>query len=980
MKRLFPLVALLVMFCAAQAQAHFEDDRLPPELAGHTAVIMLIDPESGRILDANRAAADFYGYGRDALRKMTIQEINVLDPAEIAEERSRAAAEKRNHFIFPHRLADGRVRTVEVYSSPFLDPSGKRLLLSIMHDVEGKSLLETELKEYHERLENLVAKRTEEALAAHERLKWLTILGVVVVFGLVFVLYRKNRQAAIYRLESDMEHERRSMLERFEYLTKYANDIILLLDEQGRIVEANERAVKSYGYSREELLESTLHDLLVPEERPEGSSFMEAVRVHNGHVYETRHLRRDATNFPVESSVRQVNINERAYFQHIIRDITERVKAEEERSQREAFIKAIIDNLPVGIAVNSVDPTVEFSYMNDNFPRIYRTTREALQKPDAFWEAVYEDPEFRGELRKRVLEDCASGDPERMQWVDVPIARKGEETTYITAKNIIIPAKGLMASVVWDVTERNRTEEALRESERLLAETGEIARVGGWELDLERRMVHWTSAVRLIHEMPEDFEPTLKQTVDFYAPQSRPVIAEAVQRAVEHGEPWDLELQIITSTGRLVDVRAVGRPVFAGGRCVKLSGIFQDISERKRAESVLVKAKEQAEAANQAKSEFLANMSHEIRTPLNGVLGMLQLLETTQLDGEQAEYVANAFISGNRLTTLLSDILDLARVEAGKLVIQEEIFDLAECLRSIEQLFHSSARQGGVDLRFDLDPALPAGIVGDPARLQQILTNLVGNAVKFTEAGRVRVGASLLPASTPGLARLLFTIEDTGPGIPEENLDVLFDPFTQGDTGFTRKHQGAGLGLSICKRLVQLLGGSLVIESEVGNGTSVYVSLSFAIPRTAGGNADADKEPLAQPREGLRILLAEDERINRISAAKLLEKLGYAVTAVENGEQAIAALRGESFDVVLMDVQMPVMDGVEATRAIRAAEKAQARKGIPIIAMTAYAMAGDRERFLAEGMDDYVAKPVELSELMQAIERAFSRREKTPTE
>ena len=396
MKRLFPLVALLVMFCAAQAQAHFEDDRLPPELAGHTAVIMLIDPESGRILDANRAAADFYGYGRDALRKMTIQEINVLDPAEIAEERSRAAAEKRNHFIFPHRLADGRVRTVEVYSSPFLDPSGKRLLLSIMHDVEGKSLLETELKEYHERLENLVAKRTEEALAAHERLKWLTILGVVVVFGLVFVLYRKNRQAAIYRLESDMEHERRSMLERFEYLTKYANDIILLLDEQGRIVEANERAVKSYGYSREELLESTLHDLLVPEERPEGSSFMEAVRVHNGHVYETRHLRRDATNFPVESSVRQVNINERAYFQHIIRDITERVKAEEERSQREAFIKAIIDNLPVGIAVNSVDPTVEFSYMNDNFPRIYRTTREALQKPDAFWEAVYEDPEFRG--------------------------------------------------------------------------------------------------------------------------------------------------------------------------------------------------------------------------------------------------------------------------------------------------------------------------------------------------------------------------------------------------------------------------------------------------------------------------------------------------------------------------------------------------------------------------------------------------------
>jgi len=976
MKRLLLLALLLILLCAATASGHFADDRLPPELAGHTSVIMLIDPGSGRILDANRAAADFYGYDRDALRRMTIQEINVLDPVEVAEERRRAAAEKRNHFIFPHRLADGRVRTVEVYSSPFVDAGGKQLLLSIIHDAEGKSLLEAELKEYHGRLENLVAKRTQEALSAHERLKWLTILGVVVVFGLVFVLYRKNRQAAIYRLESDMEHERRSMLERFEYLTKYANDIILLLDEQGRIVEANERAVKAYGYSREELLQSTLHDLLVPEERPEGASFMEAVRAHNGHVYETRHLRRDATSFPVESSVRQVNIKGRAYFQHIIRDITERVKADEERRQREAFIKAIIDNLPVGIAVNSVDPTVEFSYMNDNFPLFYRTTREALQKPDAFWTAVYEDPAFREEIRRRVLEDSASGDPGRMQWVDVPITRAGEGTTYITAKNIPIPEKNLVASVVWDVTDRKRTEEALRESERLLAETGEIARVGGWELDLERRVVRWTSAVRLIHEMPEGFEPTLKQAVDFYAPESRPIIAEAVQRAVEHGEPWDLELQVVTATGRLVDVRAVGRPVFEGGRCVKLSGIFQDISERKRAEAVLVKAKEQAEAANQAKSEFLANMSHEIRTPLNGVLGMLQLLETTPLDDEQTEYVSNAFISGNRLTTLLSDILDLARVEAGKLAIQEESFDLAECLRSIEQLFHSSVRQGGVGFGFDIDPALPRLVVGDPARLQQILTNLVGNAVKFTEVGQVRVGASLLSTSTPELARVLFTIEDTGPGIPPENLDSLFDPFTQGDKGFTRKHQGAGLGLSICKRLVRLLDGSLVIESEIGSGTTVYVSLAFAIPTAVVKNSSEDTKAVLQPRDGLRVLLAEDERINRVSAARLLEKLGHEVTAVENGEQAVAALRAKDFDVVLMDVQMPVMDGIEAIRTIRADEKARARKGVPVIAMTAYAMAGDRERFLAEGMDDYVAKPVEVHELVQAIERVLAQREK----
>ena len=392
------------------------------------------------------------------------------------------------------------------------------------------------------------------------------------------------------------------------------------------------------------------------------------------------------------------------------------------------------------------------------------------------------------------------------------------------------------------------------------------------------------------------------------------------------------------------------------------------LAERDRAADLA----ERAEAANRAKSEFLANMSHEIRTPMNGIIGMTHLALDAATEQERREYLGIVKSSADSLLAIINDILDFSKIEAGRLDIEETDFALRQTLREALLSLDHRATEKGLALQVVVAPAVPDAVRGDPTRLRQVIINLVANAIKFTERGSVTLRVAAEPQAS-GERQLVFAVTDTGIGIPPESLAGIFEAFTQADSSTTRKYGGTGLGLTITRRLVGLMGGALSVQSELGRGSTFSFTLPLHLAASPVSAAKASPGAGGGPVSGsqrLNVLLVEDNRVNQMLAIRLLEKWGHTVKLAENGQQALQAVeRGELFDVVLMDMQMPVMDGLEATRQIRMHEAGHHLPRVPIVAMTANAMQGDRERCIEAGMDDYVSKPINPAELSDKLGR-----------
>ena len=575
------------------------------------------------------------------------------------------------------------------------------------------------------------------------------------------------------------------------------------------------------------------------------------------------------------------------------------------------------------------------------------------------------------EDRERAKEDinrAMQGSPKAGEY---RLVKKDGSTFPAIAYTIPIIKEEMIAGlrgIFLDISERKRTENALKESENKFRILAEESLVGVYIVqDGIFKYVNPRFAEMFgysVEEMIHKIGPVDLTSADEYEKLDECMIDGL---AGKNGSFY-FEIKGITKNGEIVDIQIFGSMTNYESRPA-LMGTALDITERKRIEKALLRAKDAAEAAARAKSDFLANMSHEIRTPMNAVIGMTSLILRTDLSLEQREYLVTIKNSGEALLSIINDILDFSRIERGKIDLECNPLDLEACIEESVALMATMARNKDLDLQYIAKGDLPDAIEGDEARIRQILVNLLSNSVKFTERGKIVVRCEAINPDRDKL-EIHISVEDTGIGISQETMSRLFHPFSQADASTSRKYGGNGLGLAISKRLVELMGGRIWAESIVSKGSIFHFTFPTRKASKPVNRALPSAMPKDQPGQNKKrsILLAEDNAVNQRMAMLMLKKLGYSADKVSNGLEVLSALEKKSYDLILMDVQMPEMDGLEATMEIR---KRWPSNVLKIVALTAHAIAGDREKCLEAGMDDYLCKPINIEDLKETLERIF---------
>lgn len=871
-------------------------------------VMMIVDPETMEIIDANQAACAFYGYKHEEITKLQVSDINILSKELIKAEIKNAESELKNRFYFKHRTASGDIRFVEVSSNP-IRYEGKEALCSIIHDITEQKRAEQELLKLKNELEKMVVERTCQLEEVNSELEELNA---------------QLEEEISEHLKA--ENELQLAMNEIQDLYNKAPCGYHSLDKNGIFVQINDTELEWLGYKREEVIGKKAFVDFCDEAGKEKFRVNYPKFLQDGEIrdLEFNVVKRDGTKLTVLVSAVAVWDSAGNYLlsRTTCYDITEQNKTKEELQLLNSSLESIVQDRTNQLQDINAELEEANAMLEEEISERL-SVEAALKRSEELYRSVYEnsplafgiwDTEYRFVDWNKTAEEIFG-------WTK-------EEVLGKRFVDFLVPAeiKGAIIDVAWDLLSTGVERITFNEN---VTKDGKVL------------LCEWHNT--LIHDSVGNLIGAVSLGLD----KTDQVKSEkAIMQAKEQVEAANEEL-------------------------IKINSMLKnEITERIKIEEALIKSKSEAEQANIAKSQFLANMSHEIRTPMNGIMGMTELALMTELDDEQKNYLSMVKSSTTLLLRVLNDILDYSKIEAGKLDLEKMRFYIRDIIEEVVDLFFIAAAQKDLYIKVNVDNKIPQSLLGDPIRLRQVLSNLVGNAVKFTLKGGITIYVEMLEKLDSEI-RLKFIVEDSGIGIAAEKIDKLFKRFSQVDESNTREFGGTGLGLAISKRLIEMMEGSIEMESSEGMGSRFYFTAVFgiimdeSIKDTDNHNDDVYTQITATDTKN--ILLVDDDEVSRNLTFILLKKKGFKVVTAENGDEAVKLFERDKFDLILLDVHMPQLDGYSTVDLIRKQEKLKATH-TPIIAVTAHALSGEREKCINAGMDDYISKPIDVKKLYKLID------------
>jgi len=744
-----------------------------------------------------------------------------------------------------------------------------------------------------------------------------------------------------------------------------ALDAIVVIDDEGCFVAFNEAAEQLFGHEASRVLGQPMAELIIPPDLREAhhGGLKRFVTTGEkrviGNRVEVPALHANGETIWVELTVAPVPFEGKHYFTAYIRDITQR------REQEEALKES--ENRYAELFQNSVDAII----IHDLEGRIHDVNAQAVAMLGRSREDLLATPlpqlhpETDLSKAKQAISEVRETGQTRLE-IGFLHSSGRIIPTEINARRFENGSEVLVQGIVRDQTEQAQAQAERERYQRLLSSAESIAKLGSWMWDIETGEILWSQATYEIFGMDPDEPVTLDSYTARIHPDDITTLRQYVARAGKTGEGYEIEHRITRPDGEEVIVRAQAVTEIErhkSGKTRRLLGTIQDITDMRRAQDALEAARDAAEAANKAKTAFLANMSHEMRTPLNGVIGSLSLMDAKALGKDDFNHLGTAQRSAESAVTLVNDLLDISRIEAGEIIIEPAPFAPTDLLQQTRDMFTPSAQLKGVGLNVHGEELYPS-VYGDAGRIRQVMFNLVGNALKFTDEGQVEV--TVQTRGSGAYVELYVEVTDTGPGVPEHMLNSLFERFQQADVSKSRLHGGVGLGLAISRELVLAMGGDINLENRKTGGVRAW----FSTPLVPGTMDLQDDKPEFENNASLsgHVLLAEDSATNAAVATAMLERFGLTCDLAQNGSEAVSMALSGTYDLILMDMAMPVKDGLEATQELRAA----GYEG-PIIALTAHALPQSRDEALEAGVTAYMTKPLNMGLLKQAITPWVSR-------